>query len=126
MGCFNTILLGGSIFTISLVGLTSAVQFQAVRVLLLPLLFVLVPLGYGLLTANVNVFGSHQFAEEKDKTSWFSWFYFCINIGSVLAFLIPGMIQQSYSFSVGLALPCAIVTLGLCMFASKHSVFVHP
>lgn len=126
MGCFSTILLGGSIFTAALVGITIAVQFQIARALLTPMLFVLLPLGYGLLTANMNVFGSHQFAEENAKSSWFSYFYFCINIGSVLAFLIPGMIQQNYSFSAGLALPCAIVTLGLCLFASARSKFVHP
>jgi len=126
MGCFNTILLGGGIFTASLVTITSAVQFQVARVLLLPVLFLFLPLGYGLLTANVNVFGSHQFAEEKDKTSWFSWFYFCINIGSLLAFLIPGMIQQNYSFAGGLALPCGVVAFGFCLFASARSKFVHP
>jgi len=126
MGCFNTILLGGAIFATSLVAISSAVQFQCARGLLVPMLFIVLPLGYGLLTANMNVFGSHQFAEEKDKTSWFSWFYFCINIGSLLAFLIPGMIQQNYSFSAGLALPSCIVMIGLAVFASARSKFVHP
>jgi len=126
MGCFSTIILGGCIFVTALVGLTLSVQFQYARALLMPLLFVLVPLGYGLLTANVNVFGSHQFATEKEKTSWFSWFYFCINIGSLLAFLIPGMIQQNYSFVAGLAMPCGVVSMGLCLFASARSKFVHP
>lgn len=126
MGCFSTILLGGAVFATSLVTITFAVQFQSLRGLLLPMLFVLMPLGYGMLTANINVFGSHQFAEEKEKTSWFSWFYFCINIGSLLAFLLPGMIQQNYSFTGGLALPCVVVAIGLCMFASAQSKFVHP
>jgi dipeptide/tripeptide permease len=126
MGCFNTILLGGSIFTVSLVALTWGVHYTAARCLILPMLFVMMPLGYGFLTANMNVFGSHQFAEEREKSSWFSWFYFCINIGSVLAFLIPGMIQQNYSFTSGLALPCVIIVAGLCAFASAKSRFVHP
>lgn len=125
LGCFNTILVGGVILATSLIGLTCAVQFPGARGILSPTLFVLVPLGYGLLTANVNVFGSHQFAEEKDKSTWFSWFYFCINIGSMLAFLLPGMIQQNYTFAGGLALPTAVLVLGLCIFASARSKFVH-
>jgi len=126
MGCFNTILLGGSIFATSLAAITAAVQFQGLRPILMTTLFVFLPLGYGLLTANLNVFGSHQFAEEKDKSSWFSWFYFCINIGSLLAFLLPGMIQQNYSFAGGLALPGAVIVVGLCIFAAARSKFVHP
>lgn len=126
MGCFNTILLGGAILAASLMAIASAVQFHSARGLLLPMLFIFVPLGYGLLTANVNVFGSHQFAEEKEKSSWFSWFYFCINIGSVLAFLIPGMIQQNYTFSGGLVLPCVVMVVGIALFASARSKFVHP
>lgn len=126
MGCYNTILLGAVVLATSLVALTIAVQLHSARMFLLPILFLLVPLGYGLLTANVNVFGSHQFADEKDKTSWFSWFYFCINIGSMLAFLIPGMIQQNYTFSGGLALPCGVLITGLCVFASASGKFVHP
>jgi len=126
MGCFNTILLGGAIFATSIAAITCAVQFPSVRGILLPTLFFMVPLGYGLLTANVNVFGSHQFASDEDKTTWFSWFYFCINIGSMLAFLIPGMIQQNYTFAGGLALPTGTIIVGLAIFAAAKSRFVHP
>lgn len=126
MGCFNTIMLGGALFASSLVSATACVHFEQMRFLLMPVLFVLLPLGYGLLTANMNVFGAHQFADEKDKTSWFSWFYFSINIGSILAFLVPGMIQQNYSFTVGLAVPCGILLVGLGVFASARSKFANP
>merc|ERR1719486_1403791 len=126
MGCYNTSLTGGFLFAVSLVSVTAAVEFQAARKILLPVLFGLLPLGYGLLTSNMNVFGAHQFADEKDKTSWFSWFYFSINIGSILAFLVPGMIQQNYSFTVGLAVPCGILLAGLGVFASARSKFANP
>merc|ERR1719265_926971 len=126
MGCFNTILMGGAILAASLISLTSAVQFPIARSILHPVLFVCVPLGYGLLTANVNVFGSHQFADEKDKSTWFSWFYFCINIGSMLAFLLPGMIQQNYTFAGGLAFPATVLVIGLSIFALNKGKFVHP
>lgn len=126
MGGFNTIMLGSIILASSLIAITFAVQFQSVRGLLLPMLFLFVPLGYGLVQANVNVFGSHQFAKEEEKSSWFSWFYFCINIGSMLAFLLPGMIQQSFTFSGGLALPCLVLIAGILLLASAKSKFVHP
>lgn len=128
LGGFNTILLGGVISGASLVAITSAVQFPGLRGILLPMLFIFVPLGspFGLLASNMSVFGSRQFTDEKDKSSWFSWFYFCMNIGGILAFLIPGMIQQNYSFSGGLALPSAVLIMGLCIFAAARSKFVHP
>lgn len=127
MGCFNTILLGGFILIVAMVSITVGVHFEHARALIMPMLFAVLPLGYGLLTSNVNIFGAAQFDPEgKDKTSWFSWFYFSINIGSILAFLIPGMIQQNYSFTAGLALPCVIIAIGLTVFASANSKFSHP
>jgi dipeptide/tripeptide permease len=125
LGCYHTIMSGGIVFGTALVCTTVAVHFQ-LRALLLPTIFVLLPVGYGLLTATVNVFGAHQFAEGEDKTSWFSWFYFSINIGSILAFLIPGYIQQNVSFSVGIAVPCCVLLCGLALFASRKNHFVHP
>lgn len=124
MGCFNTIVLGATIFMAALSGVIAAVHWQAPFVLM-PALFVVLPLGYGLLTANINVFGAQQFSEGKDKTSWFSWFYFSINVGSILAFLIPGMIQQNISFALGLAVPCGVLFLGTCLLISAKSKFVH-
>lgn len=126
MGCFNTIILGASIFTMSLSAITIAVRFEVAKFLLLPTLFVLLPLGYGLLTANVNVFGAHQFESDGEKSSWFSWYYFNINIGSILAFLIPGMIQQSYSFFAGLCVPCVVIAFGILLLASARSKLLHP
>lgn len=126
MGCFNTILLGGSILVVAMASITYGVHFEYARSLIMPVLFFVLPLGYGLLTANVNIFGAHQFPEGKDRESWFSWFYFSINVGSILAFLIPGMIQQNYSFTAGLALPCIVITAGLCTFAGARSKFSHP
>mmetsp|Transcript_24414 Transcript_24414/g.59244 ORF Transcript_24414/g.59244 Transcript_24414/m.59244 type:complete len:450 (+) Transcript_24414:91-1440(+) len=125
LGCFNTILSGGLVFALSLVCTTIAVHYH-LKAVLLPTIFILMPLGYGLLTANVNVFGAHQFGENEDKTSWFSWFYFSINIGSILAFLIPGYVQQQVSFSLGVAIPCVILLCGLALFATCKSKFVHP
>jgi peptide/histidine transporter 3/4 len=106
--------------------LAGAVHFEAARGLILPTLFALLPLGYGLLTANMNIYGAHQFESEEEKTSWFSWYYFSINIGSILAFLIPGMIQQNYSFCAGLCLPLVVVVIGLMVFASARSRLLHP
>jgi dipeptide/tripeptide permease len=126
IGCFNTILLGGSIFLVALVSITLGVHFEHARALIMPMLFLVLPLGYGLLTANVNIFGAYQFLDAKDKTSWFSWFYFSSNTGSIVAFLVPGMIQQNYSFTAGLALPCAIIAIGLATFANARSRFSHP
>jgi len=125
LGCFHTIIVGGLLFAASLVMLTAA-AFWHNKALLMPTLFVILPLGYGLLTSNVNVFGAHQFGDGKEKTSWFSWFYFSIIMGSILAFLLPGMLQQNVSFAVGLAVPCAVLLLGLGIFASAQFKFAPP
>ena len=49
-----------------------------------------VAIGTGGIKPNVSSFGADQFddsirAERKEKQSFFNWFYFSINVGSLLA-----------------------------------------
>jgi dipeptide/tripeptide permease len=50
----------------------------------------IVALGTGGIKPNVSAFGADQFddsdpRDRREKTSFFNWFYFSINIGSLLA-----------------------------------------
>merc|ERR1719454_2159814 len=43
MGCFNTILLGGSILVVAMVSITYGVHFEHARSLIMPVLFLVLP-----------------------------------------------------------------------------------
>lgn len=57
-----------------------------------------VAIGTGGIKPNVSSFGADQFddkvrAERKQKQSFFNWFYFSINVGSLLACTVIVYIQ---------------------------------
>ena len=61
-----------------------------------------VAFGTGGIKPNVSAFGADQFDDKVkqdrvDKQSFFNWFYFFINVGSLIACTVIVWIQVSYS-----------------------------
>lgn len=82
----------------------------------------LIALGSGGIKACVSSFGGDQFKEGSAReramrSSFFSWFYFCINVGSLVAALVIVPVQEAKGYAVGFGIPTllmgvAIATLG--------------
>eukprot|EP00887_Chlorella_sp_A99_P001044 scaffold14.g1044.t1 len=83
----------------------------------------IVALGTGGIKPNVAAFGADQFDEadpqdRKEKTSFFNWFYFFVNIGSLLAVTVIVWIQENVSWAVGFAVPAACMLVAMLMFVA--------
>jgi dipeptide/tripeptide permease len=85
-----------------------------------------VALGTGGIKPNVSAFGAEQFndkhpADMREKQSFFNWFYFAINVGSLLASLVVVYIQENVSWVLGFGIPTAALLLAVISFwAGRH------
>lgn len=81
-----------------------------------------VALGTGGIKSNVSAFGADQFDEGnpdemEQKKSFFNWFYFSVNVGSITAISIIVEIQ-SWSWGLGFAIPAIAMALAILVFLS--------
>jgi len=89
-----------------------------------------VALGTGGIKPNVSAFGADQFdesvpADRKEKTSFFNWFYFSINLGSLLAVTVIVWIQENVSWAVGFAIPALCMALAVAVFIAGSGKYKH-
>lgn len=61
----------------------------------------------------------------KEKKSFFNWFYFAINFGSLLAVTVVVYIQDSISWAIGFAIPAAAMLLAILTFIGGSSKYRH-
>jgi len=89
-----------------------------------------VALGTGGIKPNVSAFGADQFDEadpsdRREKTSFFNWFYFSINLGSLLAVTVIVYIQENISWAVGFAVPAVCMALAVVVFIAGSGRYKH-
>lgn len=70
----------------------------------------LVAVGTGGIKPNVSTFGADQFEtgdpqDEKEKGSFFNFFYFFINVGALIASLVLVNVQESQGWAIGFMIP---------------------
>ncbi|GFN78432.1 solute carrier family 15 member 4 [Plakobranchus ocellatus] len=87
---------------------------------------VLIVVGGGGIKANVPPFGADQIRPLGDEavTSYFHWYYFFINIGSVVAFLGVYHLQTYDFIGTGLLVPLCGMAASLLVFAAMYSQYV--
>ena len=89
-----------------------------------------VALGTGGIKPNVSAFGADQFdeadpADRREKTSFFNWFYFSINLGSLLAVTVIVWIQENVSWALGFAVPAVCMALAVIVFIAGSGRYKH-
>ncbi|CAL4913447.1 unnamed protein product [Urochloa decumbens] len=93
----------------------------------------MIALGTGGIKPCVSSFGADQFddtdpAERAKKSSFFNWFYFCINMGSFISGTIIVWIQDNSGWGIGFAIPAISMALAIASFfaASNKYRFQKP
>ena len=86
---------------------------------------VFIAVGTGGIKANVSPFGAQQLEDAGPKAiqSFFNWFYWFVNLGSVLAFSIGAYVQQEVSFAVGYVIPAVAMLLSIVLFLIPRNVY---
>ncbi|CAA2975836.1 NRT1 PTR FAMILY -like, partial [Olea europaea subsp. europaea] len=96
----------------------SAPQFQ---IIIFYFSLYLVALAQGGHKPCVQAFGADQFdehdlRESEAKSSFFNWWYFSMNLGTIMALLVLCYIQDNLSWGLGFGIPCIVMCLALITF----------
>ncbi|KAM3192392.1 hypothetical protein ACQJBY_069551 [Aegilops geniculata] len=88
----------------------------------------LVALGTGGIKPCATALGADQFdvtdpAERVAKGSFFNWYYFSINIGSLLSATLLVWVQNNIGWTVGLAIPTVLIGFGLAVFVAGGKIY---
>ncbi|KAJ1295851.1 hypothetical protein BS78_01G254500 [Paspalum vaginatum] len=88
----------------------------------------LVALGNGGIKPCVSALGADQFdaadpVERVAKGSYFNWYYFSANIGSLLSATVVVGVQGNIGWGIGFAIPTVLLVLGLAVFIAGRKVY---
>ncbi|KAM8856101.1 solute carrier family 15 member 1 isoform 3-T3 [Spinachia spinachia] len=93
----------------------------------------LIALGTGGIKPCVAAFGGDQFSDhqEKQRRTFFSVFYLCINGGSLLSTIITpilraqdcGIYSQQKCYSLAFGVPAALMVVALVVFIAGHGMY---
>ncbi|KAG8088043.1 hypothetical protein GUJ93_ZPchr0010g11071 [Zizania palustris] len=88
----------------------------------------LVALGSGGIKPCISTLGADQFdstdlTEGATKASFFNWYYFLINMGSLLSATVIVWVQENVGWGVGFAIATVCMVLGLAMFVAGRRVY---
>ena len=101
---------------------TKATHNETMRLIYFGLALGMVAFGAGGIKANVSPFGADQVKQygERAVQSFFNWFYFFINIGSLIAFTVVVGVQQSNAFYGYCIPPCTVVLAVIVFLAGRN------
>ncbi|KAL6642570.1 hypothetical protein ACP70R_020751 [Stipagrostis hirtigluma subsp. patula] len=88
----------------------------------------LAALGNGGIKPCTSAFGADQFdggdpTERVTKGSFFNWYYFSINVGSLLSATVLVWVQDNVGWGVGFAVPTAFMVSGIAVFVAGRKVY---
>ncbi|KAM3212662.1 hypothetical protein ACQJBY_065611 [Aegilops geniculata] len=88
----------------------------------------LAALGGGGIKPCTATFGADQFdsadpAELAKKGSFFNWYYFLMNLGSLLSSTVLVWLQDNVGWGVSFAIPTALLALALAVFVGGSRVY---
>lgn len=88
---------------------------------------VLISFGTGGIKANVSPFGADQVQKDGPRAiqAFFNWFYWFINIGSLIAFTLIVWVQQKYDIFYGYVITAGTMFLGVIAFLSGRKKYVN-
>ncbi|KAJ8753776.1 hypothetical protein K2173_000030 [Erythroxylum novogranatense] len=88
----------------------------------------LIALGTGGIKPCVSSFGADQFddsdeIEKKNKSSFFNWFYFSINIGALIAASVLVWLQTNVGWGWGFGIPAVAMAIAVMSFFSGTRLY---
>jgi len=82
----------------------------------------LIAIGSGGIKPCTSALGADP-AERVNKGSFFNWFLFSINLGSLLSSTALVWVQDNVGWGVGFAIPMALTVFGLAVFVAGRKVY---
>uniref|UniRef100_J3N0K7 Major facilitator superfamily (MFS) profile domain-containing protein n=1 Tax=Oryza brachyantha TaxID=4533 RepID=J3N0K7_ORYBR len=125
LGRRATIALFLSVYTIGMITLTLSASFttsssatgDGVLHTTVYLGLYLVALGVGGIRPCASPLGADQFDDAApERASFFNWYYFCVNVGSLLSATVLVWVQDRTGWSLGFGIPAAVMAVSLAVF----------
>eukprot|EP00878_Enallax_costatus_P032004 GHUV01035089.1.p1 GENE.GHUV01035089.1~~GHUV01035089.1.p1 ORF type:complete len:302 (+),score=57.47 GHUV01035089.1:596-1501(+) len=136
MGRFWVILLFSSIYFIGMLGITLVNTIPSIKPIqggpeppagihttmsVFWAFMYVTALGSGGIKPCVSSFGGDQFKENSARerswrSSFFNWFYFCINLGSLVATTVVVGVQENKGYGLGFAIPTILFAAAILAF----------
>lgn len=63
--------------------------------------------------------------ESEQVRQFFAYFYFCINVGAVLSFVVVPFTRQNYGFGPAFSLSLGFMSVALLLFLWKRKEYIH-
>ena len=98
------------------------------RTIVLIALFI-ISVGEGAYKANIAAFGADQLTSHDESVyrKFFNYFYWSVNLGSLVAYSAIAYIQQIWGFFIGLSIPFVTLLLALLTFSlARFHYIVNP
>ena len=97
---------------------TKSTHNETTRLLYFGLALLMIALGTGGIKANVSPFGADQVKQSGQRAvqTFFNWFYFFINVGSLLAFTVVVGVQQESNVFYGYCITAGSMFLAVIVF----------
>lgn len=88
---------------------------------------IFVAIGTGGIKANVGPYGAQQVQALGPEAvqSFFNWFYWFINAGSLVAYSGVAYIQQNISFGIGFLVPLISMIVSVIIFVSAKGMYIN-
>ncbi|XP_039779103.1 protein NRT1/ PTR FAMILY 8.3-like isoform X3 [Panicum virgatum] len=88
----------------------------------------MIALGAGGIKPCVSSFGADQFddtdpVEKRKKGAFFNWFYFCINIGSLISGTVLIWVQENCGYGIGFGIPTFFIALAIGSFFIGSEIY---
>uniref|UniRef100_A0ACD5WR20 Uncharacterized protein n=1 Tax=Avena sativa TaxID=4498 RepID=A0ACD5WR20_AVESA len=132
-GRYSTILVFLSLYAIGMLTTTVSALFlpssdnSGIHRVAVYLGLYLVALGTGGIKSCSSALGADQFDDadpvERVSKGSFNWYYFSINIGSLLSATVLVWVQDNIGWSVGFAIPTVLMGFGLVVFVAGGKVY---
>eukprot|EP00940_MAST-03C_sp_MAST-3C-sp2_P003022 g3022.t1 len=124
IGKFKSILYFCVVYIAGSATLTIGASAKSAAIAILGLCFIAV--GTGGIKPNVSAFGADQLADcdPAVKERFFRVFYFSINIGAVLSYIISPLLRQHAGYSVAFGVPTIFLCLATWTFWSARASYV--
>ena len=105
---------------------TKATHNETMRLIYFGLALGIIAFGTGGIKANVSPFGADQVKQSGQRAvqTFFNWFYFFINVGSLVAFTVVVGVQQSHVF-YGYCIPPCTMVLSVIVFLTGRNHYLN-
>lgn len=132
MGRYNTIFGSSLLYTIGAL-LMLAVSKDDVsynrtaKLVYFAIALITIAFGTGGIKANVSPFGADQVQQDGPKAvqRFFNWFYFFINLGSLIACSVVVWVQQTEGIFYGYVITAGSIILTVIIFVASRNLYLH-